>query len=55
MMIAWLGMGLLGGGDAFKSIGLGLFAFAFVLGFSIDVFFDLLENLVKGARTSVGQ
>jgi len=50
-----LGMGLLGTDDAFKSIGLGLFAFAFILGFSIDVFFDLLENLVKAARGSVRQ
>ncbi|MDQ2633635.1 MAG: hypothetical protein M3Y78_07830 [Pseudomonadota bacterium] len=55
MIMAWLGMGLLGGDDAFESIGLGLFAFAFVLGFSIDVFFDLLENLVKAARRTVGQ
>ena len=55
MIMAWLGMGLLGTDDAFKSIGLGLFAFAFILGFSIDVFFDLLENLVKAARGSVRQ
>ena len=55
MIMAWLGMGLLGNGDGFKSIGLGLFAFAFVLGFSIDVFFDLLENLVRAARKTVGQ
>ena len=55
MIMAWLGMGLLGSDDAFKSIGLGLFAFAFVLGFSIDIFFDMLENLVKSARRAVGQ
>jgi hypothetical protein len=55
MIMAWLGMGLLGSDDAFKSIGLGLFAFAFVLGYSIDVFFDLLANLVKAASRTVGQ
>ncbi|MDI6027217.1 hypothetical protein QBK99_13550 [Corticibacterium sp. UT-5YL-CI-8] len=55
MIMAWLGMGLLGKDEAFKSIGLGLFAFAFILGFSIDVFFDLLENLVKAARKTVRQ
>ena len=55
MVMAWLGMGLLGSDEAFKSIGLGLFAFAFVLGFSIDVFFDMLENLVKAASRAVSQ
>ncbi|MBD0414496.1 hypothetical protein [Oryzicola mucosus] len=55
MIMAWLGMGLLGNDEAFKRIGLGLFAFAFILGFSIDVFFDLLENLVKAARKTVRQ
>jgi peptidoglycan/LPS O-acetylase OafA/YrhL len=55
MIMAWLGMGLLGTDEAFKSIGLGLFAFAFVLGFSIDVFFDMLENLVKAASGAVAQ
>ena len=36
----------LGNNSEFKSVGFGLFTFAFVVGFSIDVFFALLDRLV---------
>jgi hypothetical protein len=53
MILAWLGMGVFGSDEAFKSVGLGLFAFAFILGFSIDVFFELLDRLVGMSRGAV--
>ena len=53
MILAWLGMGMFGADEAFKSAGLGLFALAFILGFSIDVFFDLLDRLVGISRGAV--
>jgi hypothetical protein len=53
MILAWLGMGMFGTDEAFKSVGLGLFAVAFILGFSIDVFFDLLDRLVGISRGAV--
>jgi len=53
MILAWLGMGMFGADEAFKSVGLGLFALAFILGFSIDVFFELLDRLVGISRGAV--
>ena len=46
MILAWFWGPAFGGNSEFKAVGFGLFTFAFVVGFSIDVFFSLLDRLV---------
>ena len=46
MILAWFWGPTFGNNSEFKSVGFGLFTFAFVVGFSIDVFFALLDRLV---------
>ncbi|MDX8496628.1 hypothetical protein RFN29_34565 [Mesorhizobium sp. VK22B] len=46
MILAWFWGPTFGSNSEFKSVGFGLFTFAFVVGFSIDVFFALLDRLV---------
>ncbi|TJW82471.1 MAG: hypothetical protein E5V92_22405 [Mesorhizobium sp.] len=46
MILAWFWGPTFGSNNEFKSVGFGLFTFAFVVGFSIDVFFALLDRLV---------
>lgn len=45
--IGWLWEPALGSATSFNAIGAGLFTLAFIVGFSIDVFFQLLDRLVK--------
>jgi len=45
--IGWIWEPALGSATSFNTIGAGLFTLAFVVGFSIDVFFALLDRLVK--------
>ncbi|RWA70365.1 hypothetical protein [Mesorhizobium sp.] len=46
MILAWFWGPTFGSNSEFKSVGFGLFTFAFIVGFSIDVFFALLDRLV---------
>lgn len=55
--IGWLWEPALGGTTNFNAIGAGLFTLAFVVGFSIDIFFTLLDRLAKlssGAIERIG-
>lgn len=55
--IGWLWEPALGGATNFNAIGAGLFTLAFVVGFSIDIFFTLLDRLVRvssGAIERIG-
>lgn len=55
VLLAWLWGGIFDSNEEFKSIGLGLLALAFLFGFSIEVFFDLLDRLVLSAKRNVGK
>lgn len=55
MLLAWLWVGIFDNDEEFKAVGLGLFALAFVFGFSIEVFFDFLDSLVNSAKRTVGK
>ncbi|AZO28299.1 hypothetical protein [Mesorhizobium sp. M1B.F.Ca.ET.045.04.1.1] len=46
MILAWFWGPTFGSNSEFKSVGFGLFTFAFIVGFSIDIFFALLDRLV---------
>ncbi|HEY5818040.1 MAG TPA: hypothetical protein VIU14_06525 [Mesorhizobium sp.] len=47
MIITWFWEPAFGSDGAFNTVGFGLFTFAFIVGFSIDVFFSLLDRLVS--------
>jgi hypothetical protein len=53
MVLAWLWDGMFAENGAISTIGFGLFTLAFIFGFSIDVFFTLLERMVKLATNGV--
>lgn len=55
MVLAWLWDGMFSENESFKTVGFGLFTLAFVFGFAIDVFFALLDRLVKLAGNSVAR
>lgn len=58
IVLSWFWEPAFGGNTEFKAAGVGLFTFAFIIGFSIDVFFALLDRLVaisSGAVSKLGQ
>lgn len=55
VLLAWLWVGIFDSSEDFKAVGLGLFALAFVFGFSIEVFFDFLDSLVNAAKRQVSK
>lgn len=58
VVLSWFWEPAFGGNAEFNAAGVGLFTFAFIVGFSIDVFFALLDRLVaisSGAVSKLGQ
>lgn len=55
MILAWLWNGMFSADGDLKAVGLGVFALAFVFGFSIDVFFALLDRLVRLSTSAVNR
>ncbi|RJT39363.1 hypothetical protein D3227_14305 [Mesorhizobium waimense] len=55
MILAWFWGPTFGNNSEFKSVGFGLFTFAFVVGFSIDVFFALLDRLVFVSTNAISK
>ena len=55
MMIGWFWEPTLGQDAEIRTAGFGLFAFAFVVGFSIDVFFAMLDRLVSLATSAISR
>ncbi len=55
MVLAWLWDGMFSENESFKTVGFGLFTLAFIFGFAIDVFFTLLDRLVKLATNGVAR
>jgi len=47
MIVAWFWGPAFGNDSTFAAVGFGLFTFAFIIGFSIDVFFALMDRLVS--------
>jgi hypothetical protein len=54
MVLAWFWIPESAAGIDLSSIGFGLFALAFVFGFSLDVFFTMLDRFVVIANTAIG-
>ncbi|GLS32057.1 hypothetical protein SAMN04488498_1062 [Mesorhizobium albiziae] len=55
MILAWLWNGMFNANEDFRAVGLGVFALAFVFGFSIDVFFVFLDRLVRLSTDAVNR
>ena len=55
MILAWLWNGMFNANEDFRAVGLGVFALAFVFGFSIDVFFAFLDRLVRLSTDAVNR
>lgn len=55
IMIAWLISSDSKVVDQFSEVGFGVFALCFIVGFSLDVFFEILERLVNLSKSAVGQ
>lgn len=55
MILAWFWGPAFGDNSEFRSVGFGLFTFAFVVGFSIDVFFTLLDRLVSVSTAAISK
>lgn len=54
MALAWFWVPEVRFGIDIPNVGFGLFAMAFIVGFSLDVFFTLLDRMVALANTAVG-
>jgi hypothetical protein len=54
MVLAWFWIPESGAGIDLSSIGFGLFALSFIFGFSLDVFFTMLDRFVVVANTAIG-
>lgn len=54
MALAWFWVPEVRFGVEIPNVGFGLFAMAFIVGFSLDVFFTMLDRLVALANTAVG-
>lgn len=54
MVLAWFWIPETGAGIDLSGIGFGLFALSFVFGFSLDVFFTMLDRFVVLANTAIG-
>ena len=54
MALAWFWVPEVRFGMDIPNVGFGLFAMAFIVGFSLDVFFTLLDRMVALANTAVG-
>ena len=55
MILAWFWEPTFGRNAEFQSIGFGLFTLAFIVGFSIDVFFTLLDRLVNMSNAAISK
>lgn len=55
MMLGLLWEPAFGAGSQFKAVGFGLFTFAFIIGFSIEVFFAFLDRLVDISKNSISK
>ncbi len=55
MVLAWFWDGTFNNNEAFQTIGFGLFTLAFVFGFAIDVFFNLLNRFVQISTDAVSK
>ena len=53
VIAGWFWEPAFGTNSEFQSAGLGLFTFAFVIGFSIEIFFSLLDRFVEISRTAI--
>jgi hypothetical protein len=53
MIVGWFWEPAFGANSEFKAVGFGLFTLAFIIGFSIEVFFTLLDRLVKLATNAI--
>jgi len=53
VIAGWFWEPAFGANSEFQSAGLGLFTFAFVIGFSIEIFFSLLDRFVEISRTAI--
>jgi hypothetical protein len=55
MILAWFWEPTMGANDEFRAVGFGLFTFAFVVGFSIELFFALLDRLVRISDSAINR
>jgi hypothetical protein len=55
MMIGWFWEPTLGKDEQFRTAGFGLFTFSFIVGFSIDVFFEMLDRLVALSTSAISR
>lgn len=53
VIAGWFWEPAFGANSEFQAAGLGLFTFAFVIGFSIEIFFSLLDRLVDISSTAI--
>jgi len=53
VIAGWFWEPAFGTDTEFQTAGLGLFTFAFVIGFSIEIFFSLLDRFVEISRTAI--
>jgi hypothetical protein len=53
VIAGWFWEPAFGSNTEFKAAGLGLFTFAFVIGFSIEIFFSLLDRIVQISSTAI--